>query len=485
MPTCNRVESAVRSLRTYLENSREFGIECEYVVYDDSQSATVRQDYRRALGQLRKEFNVPLLYAGLEEKVLFLRQLLSNGDLPPSVVKFSVFDTLGHGASTLGGNRNAALLDNPGRGLVTVDDDTFCRLARVPGASDQVEAKNTDVYSVSEPCEFESFADRKELLASLNFVKAPFLKIHDRVLGKSESELGGAAYQSNKSRKAILTFNGLAGDCTWAPYASYVYFFVTGEALRKLASSELKYKSARTSREIVRVSQKTILTHQAAAPGACIGMDNTMPLPPFMPMGGAEDTFYWEVKRKCLPDDFFGHLPWAVLHEPPVARRFTPQDIRRPRQGFDFYSIAKAFLRSIPQRAFENNDLTTRLATLGDSFKDLSMLSDTAFEANLKEALRREISITKERLEAKMVEFPECCSLWKKDLDICLKEYWSIGGEDFAVPVDFMFRGGRQEAMLLAKQLFRFYGELLNVWPTIVQRTLLLREKGSRLAKPV
>src|SRR5579872_869343 len=115
MPTCNRVESAGRSLRTFIENSRKHGLNCDYVVYDDSPSPQVRREYRAMLSGLQREFGVPLFYAGTEEKVLFLKRLIAAADIPPDLPKFALFDIYHHRASTLGANRNAVLLDNPGR----------------------------------------------------------------------------------------------------------------------------------------------------------------------------------------------------------------------------------------------------------------------------------------------------------------------------------------------------------------------------------
>src|SRR5215471_12246420 len=184
MPTCNRVESAGRSLRTFIDNSTRFDLECDYVVYDDSLAPGVREGYRTVLSGLRKELGVPIFYAGLEEKISYLKRFLSGGDIPADLAKFALFDIYKHGASTLGANRNAVLLDNPGQAYVTVDDDTLCKMSRLAEATDEVEVVPGDVYSVSDPCEFVSFSDRDQLLASLRYEDTAFLKIHDRVLGR-------------------------------------------------------------------------------------------------------------------------------------------------------------------------------------------------------------------------------------------------------------------------------------------------------------
>ena len=191
MPTCNRVDFAARSLRTFIENSLKFGLESDYVIYDDSLSPQIRDGYRAVLRSLRKEYGVSLFYAGLQEKVSYLKHLLADNHIAPEIAKFALFDMHKHRASTLGANRNAVLLDNPGRALVSVDDDTFCNISRLSNATNDVKAVPGDIYSVSDPCEFVSFADQKQLLESLRGVETPFLQIHDRVLGKTFGDLRG------------------------------------------------------------------------------------------------------------------------------------------------------------------------------------------------------------------------------------------------------------------------------------------------------
>jgi hypothetical protein len=486
MPTCNRVESTSRSLRTFIENSLKFDLQCDYVVYDDSLSPEVREGYRTMLKRLQGELGVPILYAGLEEKVCFLKRLLSGGDIPPDVAKFALFDVHRHGASTLGANRNAVMLDNVGRGLVTVDDDTFCKISRVPGANEEIEFVPGDLYSVSDPCEFESYRDRDELLANLRYSDTAFLEIHERVLGKTAEELKGTTNGTNSGGgKVLISFNGLAGDCTWASFASYVYFFVTGPALARLATSTAKYEAARGSREIMRVSRRIFISPVAAAPGAFFGMDNRELLPPFMPLGGAEDTFYWEMKRKCFSEHFFAHLPWALLHQPPVVRQFHPADIRRSRQGFDFYSIVKAFLRSLTPPVEFDVPVADRLAWMAEQFEELSARRALDFECAVRSMLKAEVARTKERLEQKLVEIPDSCRPWREDLEHCLREYWSIDDPNIAIPVDFMFRGGREESLKLGRTLLADYGRLLRVWPSMMQKAAELWKTGIRLAKPV
>jgi hypothetical protein len=490
MPTCNRVDSAAASLPTYIKNSLRFGLECDYVLYDDSRSSQVRENYRALLRRLQEQFGVSVFYAGFEEKISFLKNLLSVTDVAPETVKFALFDIYKHGASTLGGNRNAALLDNPGRALITVDDDTFCAISKFADASEEVEFVPGDSYSVSDPCDLLTFSSRGEILDSVKPVDVPFLQIHGRLLGKRIGELGGGRTGNgienpDCNRKVLLSFNGLAGDCAWAPLASHVYFFVTGHSLGRMTSSRVVYEAARSSREILRVTRQIAMSTVAAAPGAFFGMDNRELLPPFMPLGGAEDTFYWEMKRKCFPEDYFGHLPWALLHAPPTERQFHPADMTRSRQGFDFYSIVIAFLRSLsPQDSAKS--VGARLSAIGREFEALGTLTVTEFELQVKEFLREDVIRIKTNLERKLSENTHGCDLWREDLQCFLRESWSLlDYPDMAVPVDFLCLGGREGALELARKLIGQYGELLKSWQSLTEGAAALRDAGIRLAQAI
>jgi len=485
MPTCDRVEFAARSLRTFIENSLRFGLECDYVIYDDSLSPQTRNGYRTMLKALRKEFGVSLCYAGFEEKISFLKQLLTGSEIPPEIAKYSLFDMHKHRDSTPGANRNAVLLDNPGRALVSVDDDTFCHVSRLSDATNDVEAVPGDIYSVSDPCEFVSFTDRKQLLESLCYTDTPFLQIHDNVLGKTFGELAGEQLGATLGEgKVLLSFNGLAGDCAWAPLTSFFYFLVTGPSLLRLTSSAAVYEAARSSREILRVSRRIFVTPISASPSAFVGMDNRELLPPFMPLGRTEDNFYWEMKRKCFPNDLFAHLPWALLHEPPRGRHFHPADMRRPRQGFDFHSIVMAFLRSLPKMFHPR--ISDRLAAMGKEFVSFGNLDVREFEMTVKDLLRRDVKGIKDCLEKKLEENTDGCKLWREDMEVFLEGSWSLlDGPDVAVPVEFSCFQGRTEALELAKKLISAYGQLLLIWPHMIEKAAKLRNSENRLAKPI
>ena len=59
----------------------------------------------------------------------------------------------------------------------------------------------------------------------------------------------------------------------------------------------------------------------------------------------------------------------------------------------------------------------------------------------------------------------------------------SLPKPEYFVPLDLMDLGSEEEVRQLVKRLVRQFGELLEVWPTIIETTKELHDKGTRLTK--
>src|SRR5262249_42013661 len=131
--TCNRVEGLQRCLSSYARNMKRYGRASDMVVVDDSRQLATRNSCRQMLQSLKRQYETDIRYGGLEEKLLFTKQLINSGSVPPDVLKFALFDTEQSRMTTSGANRNALLLDNLGEPVVSIDDDTICCIAPAPG----------------------------------------------------------------------------------------------------------------------------------------------------------------------------------------------------------------------------------------------------------------------------------------------------------------------------------------------------------------
>ena len=66
-----------------------------------------------------------------------------------------------------------------------------------------------------------------------------------------------------------------------------------------------------------------------AAMSAMTGMDNTTPLPPYLPVGRGEDQLFGIMTQRIYPDSCVANLPWSVPHKP-LENRAHRNGLRPP-----------------------------------------------------------------------------------------------------------------------------------------------------------
>jgi hypothetical protein len=174
--TTDRLETLKRGLCGYIENSKRYDRTNNFVVMDDSWSIDARNHCRQMLKHLKVRYAAEILYAGFEEKLLFLKRLIDTGDLPSEVTKFAVFDTEKTSLVSVGANRNSLLLHTVGEVIVSADDDTECAVA-VHEMDAGLAFSSGRVFDSSHPCKFWTYPDREAVKRSLNFVETDFCQL--------------------------------------------------------------------------------------------------------------------------------------------------------------------------------------------------------------------------------------------------------------------------------------------------------------------
>ena len=94
----------------------------------------------------------------------------------------------------------------------------------------------------------------------------------------------------------------------------------------RLVSSPASYRSALTSREIIRAVPHLTISAGALCSLMFLGLDTRQPLPPFFPVLRSADSIFGATVRRCLRSGYLGYLPWVLLHAPPERRAFTATD---------------------------------------------------------------------------------------------------------------------------------------------------------------
>ncbi|MFO0758968.1 MAG: HAD-IIIC family phosphatase [Byssovorax sp.] len=490
--TRSRPEALGRAIESYLGNARRFGRRVALVIADDTPSAGDRAACRAELGRLSRRHGVPIHYAGAEEKAAFAAALIERG-LPPSAVRFAILPEA-HAASTAGANRNALLLHTAGEAFFDTDDDTVCRLFRGPR-----EERGLALAAGVDPADCWFHEDRAAAIASVVADDRDLLGLHEAMLGRSAARLVAAlgpvdprgaedAFRRRieaGSGRVIMSFNGLVGDCGWGPPFGYWrgpmgYLAMRGASLARMTASEAIYRSATESREIVRLVDRPCLADAEFSMTTFAAIDNRRPLPPFMSLGRGQDNVFGTTVELCFPEAFFGHLPWALLHEPVEKRRYWPGEMARSAGGVDIGRLTLECLRSwVPGVSLDPDE---RMRSLGRHLGALGALSQPELDAFLLGRLRATGEAFLGWLDRRRAEEGYAPPFWDADM----RRYRDALCEamerpDYGIPLDV--RG--DAAATRARAILGRFGEVIACWPDLVREAIALREAGRGLAVKV
>jgi hypothetical protein len=489
--TRSRIDSLRRCLTSFIENSKKYERTNDFVVMDDSESIAARGATQEMLLSLKRRYGVEIVYGGLEEKVRFAKALAAAGDVPPNVVEFALFDPEKFGYTT-GANRNALLLHTSGNLLFSADDDTLCELVTPPLRQNGLGFNSRDAVA-----DLWFFPDRESALESNNSIDEDVLSIHEQLLGKNINQciagLGetidfdfehcGTRLLSEIKfgRGAVLTtFTGLFGDSGLV--APFSYYLLEGESRERLTKSEQVYRSALTSREVMRVVSRPTISDNSWCMTTAVGFDNRALLPPFFPVQRNQDGVFGTTLRKCYEDGFSGHLPRAMLHNPPI-RSYPALLHEGAPLGLSTFELIAACINSIEPGLGDSGE---RLRTLGRHFIQIGTMSAKDNEEFLRLQVLRSRSNLLMRLESLLQKYDESPAFWANDLKRHIRvQRAALLQKDYIVPPDLLRSRTRDEALQLNQRMIYRFGELLYWWPRLVETARTLRAQGQGLAQPV
>lgn len=486
IPTRNRVSALGRALADYAANCRSFQRNNTFLIADFSDSGRTRQANRQMARSFGQANDVAIAYCGPEERASYAKLLTREGGLPPDVVNFALFNVPewrppGHAPwerwICTGAARNAILLDSVGELVVSVDDDTVCRVGRTPDAGSGVVV--TSRWDARE-CWF--FADHEHALASTDPQPFDFLGLHELILGRTAgsciAKLGDGRVNVDGARNrfilslasapTIVKFSalGLSGD----PGVSSVfgYLLLEGETWRRLTSSEKEYLVALTSRAVVQGVRSLTVSDGTFCMGGNLGLDNRDVLPPFMPVQRNQDGLFGHTVRACLPDCCFGFLPWVLEHDPPMPRTFERDPAWRDAGTVRICDLLCALIASYAVSPFSRTH-EARLESLGRYLRDLASVNSTDFKEYAQLCLWQRASQLCASIDRRLCEARGRPKFWAGDLErFCASLREKCATADFGAPSDLSFLGEAPDRWDACRQLVRSFGELLLHWPSIV-----------------
>jgi hypothetical protein len=491
--TADRVASLERCLSSYIDNARSHQRTFQFLVMDDARTADARTAAQQLLSTLARDRSVDIAYAGVDEKRALAAALARDGEIPPDVIEFALFDPEGCGRST-GANHNAQLLYSAGQLFVSVDDDTTARLAATPGAEAGI-ALSSEYQS--QPTWF--YADRARAVDAAAFGDHDAVAIHEQVLGRTASaclsELNPASLavdrlgamllrqiQSGRGR-VLVTQTGLVGDAASAypPALSHL----SGESWARLVANEPTYREAMRSREVARgIAQLTITDNAALSTGPAMALDARELLPPFFPVQRNTDGIFGVTLRTTIEGGCIAHLPWMLEHAPAEARAIPGDALTRFAGQSRLQDIILASIHSFPANAAGGDDVPARIVALGHHLRAIGSLQNEDFLTFMRPWVWRLKGTLIAALEEDLAAHGNHPPYWAADVRRFLESLRGAMATDaYLVPSNVPSAPNHDDRGNLTRRLVRRFGDLLMWWPAIFERARVLPADGRALVQ--
>jgi hypothetical protein len=383
------------------------------------------------------------------------------------------------------------LLDTVGDLVFSTDDDTVCNVALAFGVRKGLAFESKGTFT-----KFWFFPNREATLESISCSEVDILSLHERLLGRT---LGGCIAEFDDTQlsfervnslqiqhllarrgRVLVTINGVYGDS--AMPSPTVFLTLESESRERLLKSESAYRSALTSREVLRAVDRACITDNPSCVTGAFGYDNRALLPPFMPVLRSEDDIFGFTLRACIEDGYFGYLPAAVFHDPMDPRAYTPGFLKTSAARTDMYKIIVAGLISF-QIGRTVLDASRRLQTFGSYLMEIASMPQQDFEEFMKVQLWRMHSDAIAYFEGYLRHCRRSPGFWADDLEYYIHNLQTaLTQESIIVPQDLIGIGSTKQVRKVSQRLVFRFGQLLCHWPELVAAARVLRDQGRGLS---
>jgi hypothetical protein len=197
-----------------------------------------------------------------------------------------------------------------------------------------------------------------------------------------------------------------------------------------------------------------------------------------------QDGVFAALVRCCFAGDLFGYLPRAIVHRPPALRGLVGDpwaDAGRVQTG----QLLQVLIGGLAPRP-AGSEPGRNLTALGRTLADLAAAAPASFEEAARLHLWQAFGGWSARLEARLRVFGGQPLYWARDvqrvLGICRA---ALIDPNFAVPWDLYQTFGADPARERTQRLVGEFGQLLQMWPVLVEGAQALRARGVRPAVAV
>lgn len=485
--TSDRPDSMAVCLSSLVEHTRRFGRECEFLVCDDSHTAEARSATRAAVARAAARLEVPVFYAGMEERKAYGERLVAAG-LAPDLVAYLLSGLPGVSFTT-GSNRNVFLIETAGQAALSSDDDAICDLFDLRKSQDAALRENID-----RALEIQFFQTREEVFRHAQPVDEDLLSAHEKSLGRSPAQLllessgggdidagaiGGRIVEDVLAGRGSVAFtmSGVAGGSTIPDETPFL--LAQGVLRERFLAFWHGEPIERRSREVIAgAPQRVAGVAGSTITGPVVAFDNRALAPPFLPCSRGEDTLLAPLFSRAVPGAYLGHIPLAVRHETLPGRTYRP-----PRAAQSLASFIETLLHATP--ATPGGSAEQRFREIGRYVRERAQAPAGEFLTALASQARAYSTKVAERCDRALAQHSGQPPYWADEIRRWKERAVSnLSDPLLAAPEDL--RAGRtlQEAVAVAQRHIGLFGALLEQWPDLWQAITMLRSRGRRIAEP-
>jgi hypothetical protein len=484
IPTCDRPDALRRALDSYLAHADARDRRISVLIADGASTVEARDRCQAMLIRCGRDHPATsFVHYDAGERQRLAQRLLDTDELPPDTVEFALFGGSYLGTRT-GCNRNAMLLRTVGDLVLSVDDDTVCRVSQVGEGVDlgrvifREHDDVTDVWSFETrdaACEFVAPADVDLFAEHERFLgRAPGSCIRaDQTVDVERACTHLIASLYNGTGRIYATYNGLVGDS--ATYSTLEFGNSPSAASRRrLLASESTYGRAVGSREVVRQVLSPTICHGGLSMSAFVGLDNRELLPPFIPVYWNEDGVFGAMLANSIDGGYAAHLPFALLHAPPTStaawRSWHPgAALAEWRPAVRVCDVIMAFMMG--WRGEHTRDRRGRLQSLGRHFTEIGSLQADEFQEALRMFLWARALDALSRQERLLREDGEAPAFWIDMLKQRMQRLLEAAAQpDYLLPSDLLAHYQPELVPAVLQRFIRQFGDLVGWWPAIVER---------------
>lgn len=468
--TCQSPDLLRRSVASWVVFARHHLRTLRVTIADDSPTQVAADAQRAAARALERELGIELRFVDPGTRAQLAADLARAAGIDPELTAF-MFAGRAQPRIGIGGNRNLIGLLTRGQRVLSVDDDIVARFEMPPRHDIALWILSEDVPTI---VSFFESAEETEARVGMS-VEPDALAMHEAFCGHTVADIvtrldgvasltgAGPALTAAITQRPVriaATTLGLAGDSA-SDCAAFYSMAATGETARNFLARPMPLPP---SREVLRRPFFPVLCQGAYLMTYCCALDNTLPLPPFYPVGRGEDQVWQKLLHATLPDTVVGHLPLAALHRPGRPREYSRADYLDPCATFDGNALLLGLL-DVCRPSASASDADQRLALVGRELAERAR--DPSGFASLVQAAWRTYLTQHRNIVASVLDSrPEHPVAWRENMAIAAARLDAQLSEAGRVPLSYASLTGAAAVDALRFDLLKF-AALLQAWPAL------------------